>query len=161
MKKIVLLLTILIAFTSCESEVKFNTPAFQVFKDNSIWKADNTKNKISNGVLTITAFRGLEQISLIVPAPTAAITSANPVTYILGIDDTNHAAYKITEGDITLSYKTGEEIGNGEITITEYNPSTKTLSGNFRFNAVYQGTNTLAPANTNFQEGFIYKIQIQ
>ncbi|MGG7034072.1 MAG: DUF6252 family protein [Flavobacterium sp.] len=161
MKKIVLLLTILIAFTSCESEVKFNTPAFQVFKDNALWRADNTKNNISNGVLTMTAFRGSEQISLVVPAPTTEISTTNPVTYILGVDDIKYATYKITEEDITLSYKTGEEIGNGEITITEYNPSTKTLSGNFKFNATYQGTNTSVSTNSNFQEGFIYKIQIQ
>ena len=161
MKKIASLLILIVAFVSCESDVKFNNPSFQGQKDNHFWRASRTETVIANGNLTINAFRGLEQVSLVIPAPTAAIVKDNPVTYTLGVDDNIIASYQYAEEGLFLVYKTGKEIGNGEIVISEYDPVAKTISGSFRFNAIYQGDNPSVPVNLNFQDGFIYKIQVQ
>src|SRR5436190_10301453 len=100
MKKIVSLLMLLVAFVSCESDVKFNNPSFQGQKDNFLWKADHTETVIftdtvaDESYLTIKAFRGLEVVSLVIPAPTTPIVKTNPKTYTLGLDDKITANYE-------------------------------------------------------------------
>ena len=153
---------VVVAFVSCESDVKFNNPSFQGQKDNFLWKADHTETVTANGNLTIKAFRGQEQLSLVIPAPTAAIVKTNPVTYTLGVDDNITAAYQHADKDLVFVYKTGKDLGNGQIVISEYDPVSRKISGSYRFNALYQGTDSnVLDANVNFQDGFIYKIQVQ
>src|SRR4030095_4732683 len=106
MKKIASLLMLLVAFVSCESDVKFNDPSFQGQKDNYLWRADHTQAVIADGNLTIHAFRGLEQVTLVIPAPTAAIVKTNPMTYTLGDDDKITATYQHAEEDLVFVYKT-------------------------------------------------------
>ena len=165
MKKIASLLILLAAFVSCESDVKFNNPSFQGQKDNFLWRADHTETtKTTIGdkeYLTINAFRGQEQLSLVIPAPTTAIVKTNAQTYTLGVDDKITATYEHTEEGLTLVYKTGKGLGNGQIVINEYDPASKKISGSYRFNAIYQGDNPSVPVNLNFQDGFIYQIQVQ
>ena len=165
MKKLIAALVVLLTLISCESDVKFNDPSFQGQKNNVLWRADVTTAIISNGNLTINGYRGLEIVTLVVPAPTAPISNANAVTYELGTDDVMSdaifAAYSYTENGVSLDYATAKGEGNGEIVINEYNPTTKKLSGTFRFNAAYQGDNDLVPTNLNFLSGFIYRIQVQ
>ena len=170
MKKIASLLILMVAIVSCEKDVKFNDPAFQGQKDNFLWKADATTSDTLNHYMTINAFHGSEVVSLVIPTPTAPISKANPVTYKLGseasvtplnIADTIKATYSYSDGGVILDYATGKDLGNGEIVITEYDLNTKKLSGTFRFNAKYLGTNTIVPENLNFQQGFIYRIPVQ
>ena len=73
MKKLASLLILLVAFVSCQSDVKFNNPSFQGEKDNFLWRADHTVTMIGNGNLGISAFRGNEQVTLVVPAPSGPI----------------------------------------------------------------------------------------
>ena len=164
MKKYIIILTTILALSSCGSDVKFNNPSFQGQKDNILWRADVTQVAITGGTLTINAFKGLEIVSIVIPAPTAPIGSLNPQVYKLGTDDATSndifASYSYTENNISLNYATAKGKGNGEVVITKYDPATKKLSGSFRFNAEYEGDNQLVPKNVNFQNGFIYNILV-
>jgi len=170
MKKIASLLILMMTIVSCEKDIKFNDPAFQGQKDNFLWKADVTTTATSNNYLTINAFHGTEVVTFVIPAPTVSISKANAITYKLGseapllplnIADTIKATYSYSDGGVVLDYATGKDKGNGEIVITEYDATTRKLSGTFRFNAKYLGSNTIVPENLNFQQGFIYRIPIQ
>jgi hypothetical protein len=164
MKKFIIILTTALALTSCGSDVKFNDPSFQGQKDNVLWRADVTNAAINGSTLTINAFRGLEIVSLVVPAPTRPVSSLDPFVYDLGTDDVTSddifASYSYTENGISLNYATAQGKGNGQVVINKYDPITKKLSGSFRFNAEYEGNNDLAPKNLNFQSGFIYNILV-
>ncbi len=165
MKKILLFLGIITAIISCETDVKFNNPTFEGQKNNLKWRADITQVSIDTTNLTINAFHGLETITLIVPTPKTPISKANPVTYKFGTSDAISnkikARYIYNEDNVVLTYTTGQDLGNGEFVITEYDFANQTISGSFRFNAIYQGDNTVIPKNLNFQQGFIYKIPIR
>lgn len=162
MKKIIFILTTILTLSSCGSDVKFNDPSFQGQKDNVLWRADVTNATITGGTLTINAFRGLEVVSLVVPAPTGAIGSFNTQVSLLGTDDAISndvfASYSYNENGISLKYSTAKMIGNGKVTITNYDPKTRKLSGSFNFNAKYEGDNQLVSKNLNFQNGFIFNI---
>jgi hypothetical protein len=164
MKKFIIILTTVLALTSCGSDVKFNDPSFQGQKDNVLWRADVTNAAINGSTLTINAFRGLEIVSLVVPAPTRPVSSLDPFVYDLGTDDASSndifASYSYTENGISLNYATAQYKGNGQVVINNYDPITKKLSGSFRFNAEYEGDNDLVPKNLNFQSGFIYNIVV-
>ncbi|AWG20486.1 hypothetical protein FFWV33_02550 [Flavobacterium faecale] len=150
MKKIFLLIVISLAFISCEENVQFNNPSFQGLKDNVFWRSITTTATVNaSSELTITAYTTKEKI--ILQTPNTALT-----TYFLGEDDFNTASYQIDEEPNTTLYTTGTDIGNGQITITEYDVLNKTISGTFRFNTV----NTLTEATVNFQQGVFYKVPV-
>ena len=164
MKKFIIIFTTVLALSSCGSDVKFNDPTFQGQKDNVLWRADVVNAAITGSTLTINAFRGLEIVSIVVPAPTRPVSSLDPFVYNLGTDDATSndifASYSYTENGISLNYATAQYIGNGQVIINKYDPVTKKLSGSFRFNAEYEGDNDLVPKNLNFQSGFIYNILV-
>jgi hypothetical protein len=114
--------------------------------------------------LTINAYRGLEIVTLVIPAPSGAIGSMNPQEFLLGTDEAISndifASYAYTENGIFLDYATAEGIGNGKVVINKYDPKTRKISGSFKFNAEYKGDNQLVPKNLNFQSGFIYNIVV-
>ena len=162
MKKFIIIFTTVLALSSCGSDVKFNDPTFQGQKDNVLWRADVINAAITGSTLTINAYRGLEIVSIVVPAPTRPVSSLDPFVYQLGTDDAISddvfASYSYAENGISLDYATAQGIGNGEVVINKYDPKTRKLSGTFRFNAEYEGDNQLVPKNLNFQSGFIYNI---
>lgn len=157
-------MTTVLALTSCGSDVKFNDPSFQGQKDNVLWRADVITAAITGETLTINAYRGLEVVSLVVPAPAGSIGSLNPQVSLLGTDDAVSddifASYSYAENGISLNYATAKGIGNGKVTITKYDPKTRKLSGSFNFNAEYEGDNQLVAKNLNFQNGFIFNIKV-
>ncbi|HSN49265.1 MAG TPA: DUF6252 family protein, partial [Flavobacterium sp.] len=57
MKKQFLYLLFLVAFISCQDDVKFNNPTFEGQKDNVFWRAVDAKAILAaNGSLTIEAY---------------------------------------------------------------------------------------------------------
>lgn len=106
MKKLLSLLVILIITASCESDVKFSDPGLQGRKDNLVWRSDVAEASIVGTVLTIKAYRGLETVTLSMPAPTTGINSLNPVTYVFSADEESNdditAAYSFEDQDIIL-----------------------------------------------------------
>ncbi|OYU81054.1 MAG: hypothetical protein CFE23_06050 [Flavobacterium sp. BFFFF1] len=184
MKKIVSLLLILVAFSSCETDVKFSDPGLQGRKDNFIWRADLTQASFEAtdpavdpnvGNLTILGFRGLEIVSLQIPFDFGSVIgSSNPETYRFGYDNAHPendddmvVGYSYQDNGLALEYYTGtgfnvdaQERGNAQVTITEYDPIAKEVSGNFKFNVKYQGDSDIVPENVNFQEGAFYRVKI-
>lgn len=172
MKKVFALLLMVTALVSCESEVKFNDPGFQARKDNFIWRADLASAYVADGYMHVTANKGLETVVLRFPVPAVEITQLNPVTYTFRdtdgdpdndeLDDVS-ATYQLVEQGTALDYFTGldselEDPGNVEVTINKCLFTEGIISGQFKFNAKYQGESELAPANVNFQQGVFYNV---
>ncbi|WP_366186356.1 DUF6252 family protein [Flavobacterium ovatum] len=152
MKKGLLYSILVICFISCEENVKFNNPSFQGVKDNVFWRAVTSTATISSGgSLTVNAYTRNEQVILKTNATTVK-------SYDLGTSNTITATYILTDpaGNITFATSTGK--GDGQITITEYDSTNKTISGTFRFNAVNTTNNPIAEPALNFQQGVFYKV---
>lgn len=154
MKKILSLLVLLVAFTSCEEDVKFNTPAVQSIKgtgaEKELWKATEFSAVRTGNALTLTATNGFETVVL-------KTTSVTPGEYVLGTGVANKATYALSVDGIEEFYQTGTDLGNGLITVSADNTDVTKgyISGFFRFNAVNNAGVTI-----NFQEGVFYKVPI-
>lgn len=153
MKKFISLIVLLVAFTSCEEDVKFNNPAVQGMKDDELWRSTEFEAVIVDDALTITATNGFETVVL----KTEAVDAGE---YILGEDDINIATYDFDIDGIHDFFTTGTGVGNGIIEITEENTNLesankKYISGNFRFNAVND-----EGAVVNFKDGVFYKVPV-
>jgi len=150
MKKILLLIVLAVGFTSCEDEVSFSNPSVQGEKDNVFWRATDYRATITGGALTVYAYTPYEVLTL-------TTSSSAPGTYILGEDDIETATYYVEMDGNRSTYSTGEEIGDGEITIDQVQ-ETGTISGKFKFNAPPE--NDPLGQVVNYQYGVFYKIPI-
>ncbi|WP_333809413.1 DUF6252 family protein [Flavobacterium sp.] len=101
MKKLLSLIAATVLFTSCQEDIRTNTPAFQANFNNAFWRANDARVSIDEtGAVTITALTQFETITL-------ETSSSNPGTYILGTDDTsNFAMYDFDSPDFSNSYDT-------------------------------------------------------
>jgi hypothetical protein len=154
MKKFLSLFILAVLFSSCQENVKFNSPALQGLKDDVLWRADGVSANVSQtGALTVTAYKPYETLIL-------KTTSANPNTYMLGVSSSNKATYEFSKDGSTLNYDTNVNMGSGEIKISEYDNVNMTVSGSFKFNAMNVGNNPLGGPILNFQYGAFYKVQI-
>ena len=141
-------------FTSCEEDIKFNTPAVQGYKNNELWKADNFTALLgSNGSVTITATNEFETVVL-------RTRDKNPGTYTLGVDDSNRASYTISElSGVGDSFITGTALGVGEVVISndarETDLARGYISGTFNFNA-YNDEGLIV----YFTRGVFYKVPL-
>ena len=153
MKKILSLLVLLVAFTSCEEDIRFNNPAVQGLKDNELWRASDFKaiRGVDNS-LTIEATNGYEILVL-------KVASTDPGVYSLGQNETNKASFVLSADGIEMAYQTGANLGDGEIEISNKPSETDLvrgfISGKFRFNAIGTGGTAV-----NFQEGVFYKVPV-
>ena len=148
----------MVVFTSCEEDIKFNTPAVQGYKNNDLWKADNfTALLAPNGSVVITATNEFETVVL-------RTRDKNPGIYTLGVNASNSASYTISDltgvGD---SFQTGtsedENGGVGEIIISNDTRETDLargyISGSFHFNAYNDEGNIVY-----FTRGVFYKVPL-
>lgn len=144
---------LLVVFTSCEEDVKFNNPAVQALKDNELWKAIEYKAIIVGNTLTIEANNGFETVTL----RTNSITPG--ASFNLGVNDVNRATYSLEADDLSFDYSTGTGRGDGLIRISnkpeETNIEKGFISGTFRFNAIDDSGEAV-----NFQNGFFYRVPI-
>ncbi|OXA77981.1 hypothetical protein SAMN05444397_110132 [Flavobacterium aquidurense] len=154
MKKIFYFLSLLFVVTSCTEDIKFNNPAFQTLKDNVFWKGIGYKAySVTNGNMVVEGTLGYEKVILQIPSPIVS-------TYTLGIDNITKASYSNTFPGQLAEFSTGEDKGNGQIVVTEFNTETNTISGTFRFSAINKDeTNTENPKVT-FTEGVFYKVPV-
>lgn len=154
MKKQIFYFLLLFTFISCQDDVKFNNPSFQSIKENVFWRAINYNANLSNtGVLTINAYTRNEIVIL-------KTASSKLATYALGANTSNTASYQIKTNSITTNFSTGSDFGDGQIVITEYDKTNKTISGTFRFNVRNVDQNPLYDDFINFQQGVFYKIPV-
>lgn len=101
MKKLFSLLVLFFIFSGCTTEVTTNTPGFQAFKDDALWRAIDVKAYLSiNGHVRILALAENEQIEI-------NMKSFDIGTYYFAsIDDENAAGFSSTRDNTTLNYLT-------------------------------------------------------
>lgn len=155
MRKWIFLLSLFVLFVSCDKEeVVSNNPAFQTLKDNVFWRAANFSASIdSDGKLIIIGNLGSESVIL-------QTALAEVQTYVLGIDDISTATYTSTLSKKGVLYKTGKELGSGQIVITQYNKEMNTISGTFTFVAPDNKDIMAAEKSARFKEGVFYKVPV-
>jgi len=145
---------LLFLFSSCTEDIKFNNPAFQTLKDNVFWRAQSYEAQISqDGRVVITGFLGYEKIGLQLPSTEAK-------TYTISSNSNTRAFYYNEIDTMSYLYSAERNLGSGQITITEYDIESKTISGTFKFNAVNTGENDNDKANISFTEGVFYKVPV-
>ncbi len=154
MKKVLSLFTLLCLLASCSDDVRFNTRSVQGVKDGVFWKSSDCRATIGSGnVLTIEAVKQYDKVIL-------KTTATNVGIYPLGTIDANVANYSYNIADKEFKYATGLNVGDGEIEITEFDPTNMTVSGKFWFSPQISVSNPLVPEKVNFQEGIFYKVPI-
>ncbi|MCP2026678.1 hypothetical protein L1276_001822 [Flavobacterium sp. HSC-32F16] len=155
MKKIFYFLSLLFVLISCTEDVKFNNPAFQTLKNNVFWRAQTYKAYLgANGTIIIEGSLGYEKVTL-------QTASFEKQTFALGVNDQSRAFYENTLPAEAVSFSTGTTIGNGQITITDYDTDNHTISGTFKFTAVNDDESNIESQKINFTEGVFYKVPIE
>ena len=156
MKKIVSLLVLIFAFSSCSEDIRRNSPALQGVKDDVLWRAAGiTATKSSTGQLTIVGVRQLETLVL-------KTNSTSELTYVLGQTQLRMASFTSESGFEETFWSTGDSnsnSGDGEIVITDYDEENNTISGTFRFNAVNQEEGAEDDV-VNWQSGIFYDVPL-
>jgi hypothetical protein len=154
MKKLMLLFVLFFSVLSCEEDTRFNDPSFQGLKDNVFWRASVSTAVIeTDGTLRIQGLFATETLLL-------NVSSTAVQSYALGIDDVNYVTYRKTSAQGSINFKTGTNIGNGKIVISEYDSENKTITGTFTFNAENTDNDPLFGPILNFQQGVFYKIPV-
>ena len=105
MKNLLSIITLLVLFSSCQDEVKFNNPSFQAFRDDVLFRAIQvTATKSSSGSIRIEALAEDE---------TFVLNIANSVTgtyYIASTNNNNWATYTSNFNEINVDYFTRDGI---------------------------------------------------
>lgn len=101
MKKLFSLLVVFFIFSGCATEVSTNTPGFQAFKDDALWRAIDVKAYLSiDGHVRILALAENEQVEI-------NMSSYDVGTYYFAsVDDENTAGFSSTRDNTTLNYLT-------------------------------------------------------
>ncbi|PAM92252.1 hypothetical protein B4N84_25955 [Flavobacterium sp. IR1] len=154
MKKYLSLFLLLVLLSSCSEEIQFNNPAFQTLKNNVFWRAQTYEAHLtSSGQMIIKGSLGADQVQLQTTSPEAR-------TYIFGVDNNSWATFYNEFAAPTFRFSTQANTGSGEITITEYNKVTNTISGTFKFVAANSDETDTANTNVSFSEGVFYKVPV-
>ncbi|MDN3675697.1 DUF6252 family protein [Flavobacterium branchiarum] len=155
MRKWFFLLSILVLLVSCDKEeVVVNNPAFQSLNNEVFWRATSFSANIdSAGKLTVIGKLGNDSVVL-------QTALAKVQSYALGIDNISTATYTSTLLKKEVLYKTGKELGGGQIIITQFNKETSTVSGTFTFVAPNEGDIMAVEKSVRFKEGVFYKVPV-
>lgn len=155
MKKIYVLCLAFATIFSCGDEVEFNSPALQGKKDGNRWKAVSYNASFNeSGQLKITGGDNFETITLNVSA--LAIGD-----YQLGTNSASNAEFIDFQNVSYSTYNSPDPEfsaypADGLISITRYNTSNNTVSGEFYFNAYSEdGLKTV-----NFSEGVFFDLPL-
>jgi hypothetical protein len=160
MKKIVPILVLVFAFSSCSQDIRFNNQAvFQGIINNNFWQGGNAKATKDNTKIEVQAVTLTEVVKLDFPIPPLNINPLKKDTfakYDLGTSNTRTAYYSLTTLDGLQEYKTAIGVGDGEIVVSQYDGIT--ISGTFRFNA--KSTDPDSEEIVNMQSGTFYKVPV-
>ncbi|NMH28515.1 DUF6252 family protein [Flavobacterium silvaticum] len=158
MKRIVLLLVAALSLASCTEEIQRNDQALIGIKNGQNWRAGGAYATIgSNGKLTITGALQYETLVL-------ELNTTNPGTYTLGLNTVNRAIFTDIANGGEEIFSTGTGLGDGQVIIQEYNEAARTVTGQFRFNAIDEDAlDPTHPDSTevvNFTYGNFYKLPV-
>lgn len=106
MKKIITLFLASAALISCQEDLKFSNPGFQVLKDDVLWKANDARAYVSeSGRLRIEGMTEYETVTL-------NTSSTNVGTYLLGTTNVNNmASYVSSFEGVEVAYSTAAAPG--------------------------------------------------
>lgn len=150
MKKVASLLILLITLASCTQDISKNNPSMQGWKDDVLWRARDRYAELSqNGSITITGLTRYETLTIQLP-------STNATTYTLGTSESRKATYVYDKDDVTMTFRTGLGVGDGQVIIEEYDTEEQTITGTFRFNLI----NTETDSVINYQNGVFYRVPV-
>ncbi len=160
MRKVVPFLILMFAFCYCRQDIRFNDQAvFQGIINNIFWKGGNAKAAKDNVKMSVQAVTLTEVVKLDFPLPPLTINPLKPDTFVkydLGTSNNRTAYYSLTTLDGTNEFKTAIGVGDGLITVSQYDGVT--VSGTFRFNA--KSTNPESDETVNVQSGTFYKVPV-
>ncbi len=134
MKRISLFFLAALALIGCE-DIQDNSPSMQSTLDGDFFKATATQaTRISGtgGAYVIQGITNDEKLTLRVPGPQSG-------TYVMEDNPEVYASFQDFNGNVYLT----DPLGEGEIVITRWDTTDKTLSGTFRFTAFNVGVDTL------------------
>ena len=174
MKKYLLFFIVVIALTSCQNEIEFNTPAFQGLRDNTttLWRADSFGAIINmDGSIIISGSNSSGTINLKLP-----FVEQNPnYVFIPGDVNSIEAEFITPDGvEFSTNNRPDDQVSIypelGAIYINELDVVNNTVSGTFRFIAFNaSGLNTVSFTGTTgntdqsgnpIYGGFFYRIPI-
>jgi hypothetical protein len=101
MKKFLSLIVLTLLISSCQEDLKSNTPGFQALKDDVFWRATDARAYLSStGKLTIKGLTEYEELDL-------STSSTAEGVYLLGTTNNNNkAVYTSSIGGTDLQYET-------------------------------------------------------
>ena len=133
MKKYALLIFAALAIVSCE-DIQDNSPGLQSEINDVFFRANDSRaKKNDDGSYVIQGYTQDEILTLRIEDPFAGI-------YELGENSKNFASFEDALGNFHVTSPNGE----GEIEVTSWNTSNKTLTGKFNFTTITSGVDTLA-----------------
>lgn len=158
MKKFLFLFVAAFALNSCTEDVRDNSPALEGLRNGSRWRAPGVVAALgAGGDLTVSGGNQFETLEL-------HTTSTALGEYILGTGTSNTASFTISGNGTEKVYLTGAGMGDGKITIEEYDEVKKTISGKFLFNAVDTAAedpeDPTADEVVNFIQGVFYEVPV-
>ncbi len=153
MKKIFFILALSLGFMACESDVKFNNPAFEAERNyETAWKANDFSASVNEGALMITATDGVETLVL----RSAAYNFGGK--YDLGVVESYRAklVHELEDGK-ELVFETGANKGSGYI---EFAPIEDQVPGTItgKFVVALRGAND---SIVSFQKGIFYRVPME
>lgn len=107
MKKIVTLIMVSLVLASCTTDVKFNNPGFQAYRDGVLFRGIDVKayKSATTGELTLVALAQDEEVNIDVANSTVG-------TYYFGTTNQNtKATYNSTFNNVNLTYETNVVFG--------------------------------------------------
>ncbi len=139
MKNLLFVLLATLSLISCE-DTQTNEVALQAKVDDRLYiSADARASLNDDGTVTIQGFTDDESLTL-------HISRLDDGDFAIGEGRPNYAVYEDFEGNIYTTDPNGE----GVITISDLNENSKTLSGNFNFNAFLPGIDTIYVSSGTF-----------
>jgi len=140
MKKYLLVIFAALALTSCE-DIQDNSPGLQGQLNETFFRANDARaTRNDDGSYVIQGYTQDETLTLRVESSSSGI-------YPVGGDSRNFASFEDGFGNIKVTSPDGE----GEIEVTRWDTSSKTLSGTFRF-ITYTAGDTLVAHSGIFNE---------
>ena len=157
MKKIASLLLMTVVLVSCQTDVTHNDPTFEGYQDGHLWRARGfTAELAANHALTISGLLQYETVTL--------HTTGNALNhqYLLGGASANTASYVFESNDLMREYTTmsSDPLVDGEIVITSFDEAKMKVSGTFRFNAAYTGSDPEVEPIVNYQYGRFVNVPV-
>jgi len=154
MKKYLLIILVASLFFGCSDTVEFNNPAVQGNFEGKAWRADAFSAATRDGGLIIKGIRGSEVLLIFT-------TRTDIGLYPLGDNNVSEIRFRAADGSIYSTLNAPDESftlypSDGLVELQEFNTSSNTVTGTFRFNAFTAD----GLSGVNFIQGVFFQVPI-